>query len=204
VTSGLCTDRLMDSVRDYSSAAARYEGFKCSHLRTQDHCRADGLVFIPMVVEASGGGWGSEAAKVWSELAKTLALATGELRAITSARILRSLAIILHRENAHAILRRSPRALDRSGAATAAAFLAGPMADAVKVLAVWALERNKNRAPRRARPLRPLSKSLFQELDAPLPRARGGSLAACTAFRSATGSSGPVDWDAALLCAGQT
>ena len=125
VTSGLRADKLRASALDGSVAASHYEGFKCGYLGTKDLCQAEGMAFIPMSVEAVGGGWGSEAAKVWAELAKTIALATGEPRAIISSRLLQSLAIRLHRENARAILRRSPRALDPAFVSSASAVLAG-------------------------------------------------------------------------------
>ena len=125
VTSGLRADKLRASALDGSVAESHYEGFKRGYLGTKDLCQAEGMAFIPMIIEAVGGGWGSEAAKVWAELAKTIALATGEPRAIISSRLLQSLAIRLHRENARAILRRSPRALDPAFVSSASAVLAG-------------------------------------------------------------------------------
>ena len=64
--------------------------------------------FIPMVVEAVGGGWGKMARCVWSELAKTSALATGELETESTCAVLlqQRLSMTLHRENARACLRR--------------------------------------------------------------------------------------------------
>ena len=86
----------------------RYEDFKCGHQDTQSQCQAQGITFIPMVMEATGGGWGKVARGVWSELAKTSALATGELETERScAMALRQrLSMTLHRENARACLRR--------------------------------------------------------------------------------------------------
>ena len=61
-----------------------------------------------MVVEAVGGSWGKSARKVWSELAKSMALAAGELTSDSQcgASLLQRLATVLHRENARAVLRR--------------------------------------------------------------------------------------------------
>ena len=61
-----------------------------------------------MIVEAVGGGWGKMARCVWSELAKTYALASGELATEnTCATMLQQrLSMTLHRENARACLRR--------------------------------------------------------------------------------------------------
>ena len=99
-------NRLGESARDPASATRRYEDFKCSHLDTKEACQAEGITFVPMVVEAVGGGWGSEACTVWTELAKTSALASGELPSCAAVHLLQSLSITLHRENARAVLRR--------------------------------------------------------------------------------------------------
>ena len=107
VTSGLRSAHLRSSARDASAAVLSYEGYKCSYLNTQAHCRAEGMAFIPMIVEGHGGSWGPEAAKCWSKLAKSHALSSGELRATVLSRFLSALSIIVHRENARAILRRS-------------------------------------------------------------------------------------------------
>ena len=67
----------------------------------------EGLTFMPMVVEAVGGGWGPSANRLFSELAKNKACVSGELKNTTLAHLYQSLGIILHRENARSILRRS-------------------------------------------------------------------------------------------------
>ena len=76
---------------------------------TSTQCQQSGLSFIPMIMEASGGGWGKQARRVWSELAKKHSLAMGELTSDkdSAVHMLQRLSIILHRENARAILRRS-------------------------------------------------------------------------------------------------
>ena len=53
------------------------------------------------------GSWGSQAHKVWSELAKSIASATGELESTTANHIFQNMGFILHKENARAILRRT-------------------------------------------------------------------------------------------------
>jgi len=57
---------------------------------------------IPMTMEAVGGGWGKMARCVWSELAKTWALASGGLATDSDCAILlqQRLSMTLHRENA--------------------------------------------------------------------------------------------------------
>ena len=61
-----------------------------------------------MVAEAVGRGWGKDARRVWSELAKSSAAAAGELssESASAVALLQRLAITLHKENARAVLRR--------------------------------------------------------------------------------------------------
>ena len=108
VTSGLRDDVLLSSVMDNQAVLTVYEDFKESFKSTSAQCQQSGLSFIPMIVEASGGGWGKQARSVWSELAKTHSLAMGELTSDSESatQTLQRLSIILHRENARAILRR--------------------------------------------------------------------------------------------------
>ena len=108
VTSGLRGHSLAASVRDASTAVVAYEGLKADHLDTKAHCLSEGIAFIPMVMEACGGGWGVEAMKVWTELAKTKALASGELASKVTTQSLQILSVALHRENARAVIRRMP------------------------------------------------------------------------------------------------
>jgi len=106
-SSGLRADLLAESANDPSAAVVGYEGFKEGYLDTKTACAADGITFIPMVVDACGGGWGPQACAIWKELAKTTALATGELASLVSMRLAQSLSIVLRRENARAVLRRA-------------------------------------------------------------------------------------------------
>ena len=108
VTSGLRMDQHVDAVSNPGGITSRYEDFKCSHGDTRSECQAQGITFIPMVMEAVGGGWGKSARCVWSELAKTSALANGELETNTTCAVMlqQRLSMTLHRENARACLRR--------------------------------------------------------------------------------------------------
>ena len=69
--------------------------------------------FHSFICEADGGGWGPAAHKVWSELAKTKAVLTGEQNSSVANRLLQSLGLILHRENARAVLRRFRKDVER-------------------------------------------------------------------------------------------
>ena len=112
VTSGLRKDLVAKSAKDGSSAVKAYEDHKRSHLDTETICLQEGITFIPLVCEADGGGWGPSAHRVWSELAKYKSVLTGELSSTIATRLLQSLGLILHRENARSILRRYPRQLN--------------------------------------------------------------------------------------------
>ena len=95
------------SAEDGLTAVRTYENFKRSHLDTETACQEEGVNFIPLICEANGGGWGPAAQAVWSELAKYKSTLTGEPHSITASHLLQSLGLILHNENARAILRRS-------------------------------------------------------------------------------------------------
>ena len=108
VTSGMQLGVMADTVSDPDSVLTRCVDFKTSYRDTHAQCQAQGITFIPMVVEAVGSAWGQVARGVWSELAKTSALATGELQTDASCAIwlLQRLSMTLHRENARSCLKR--------------------------------------------------------------------------------------------------
>ena len=108
VTSGLRLDVLAASARDADEVLTKYEDFKCTYKDTKTLCQSQGMTFTPMIMEAVGGGWGKIARGVWSELAKSSALATGELETTNSCAVMfrQRLSMTLHRENARACLRR--------------------------------------------------------------------------------------------------
>ena len=109
MTSGLRRDFVSKSAEDGSTATNHYEDYKRSYLDTEKICQEEGITFVPLVCEADGGGWGKAAHRVWSELAKHKSFLTGEHSSIHATRLLQSLGLILHRENARAIIRRFPR-----------------------------------------------------------------------------------------------
>jgi len=59
-----------------------------------------------MVVEAVGGAWGPASVKVFNELAKSKSILTGESVEFLHNQLLQSLGVILHRENARAVVKR--------------------------------------------------------------------------------------------------
>ena len=109
VTSGLRQDIVQRTFVDPTSATSSYEDHKREHNNTETDCEAEGITFIPMVMEADGGSWGSAASKVFAEIAKTNATRTGDSRTTTLSQLYTNLGVTLHRENARAILRRTVR-----------------------------------------------------------------------------------------------
>ena len=99
-----------ESAKDGTHAVKSYETRKRTYLDTEKLCQDQGIQFIPLICEANGGGWGPAAQVVWRELAKHKSSITGESQSITATQLLQSLSLILHKENARAILRRSPQA----------------------------------------------------------------------------------------------
>ena len=99
---------MAESAIHCESLFTKYEDSKCSYKDIKNMCLAQGITFIPMIIEAVGGGWCQTARGVWSELAKSTALATGELETTNTCAVmlLQRLSMTLHRENARACLKR--------------------------------------------------------------------------------------------------
>ena len=105
VTSGHRQD-LRNLTEDVATAATTsYEDHKRNHLDTAALCAAEGIAFAPMVVEANGH-WGPTAQRVFTELAKTKSTLTGESKEVALHHLHQGLGVILHRENARAVLKR--------------------------------------------------------------------------------------------------
>lgn len=129
-TSGMRADLLASSAASTSAATERYEEFKRKHLDTARSCAEQGIIFIPIVVESHGGGWGLEARRAFAILAKRAADASGEDAAALADQHAQRLSVSLQRENARAVLRRLQPAAAASAARLAAATAAAA-ADAV-------------------------------------------------------------------------
>ena len=130
VASGLRGDLLAASAAAPGAAAERYEGQKRLFLDAARSCGAAGITFIPMVMEAHGGSWGKEARRALAVLAKRAADATGEDPALVAAEHAQRLSLLLHKENARAVLRRL-QAPHGAPAARLAAATAARAADGV-------------------------------------------------------------------------
>jgi len=73
---------------------------------TETLCCQQGFTFVPMVVEAHGGGMGKQFRQVLDSIAKQTAAVTGLRSDFCSSLIAQRISVILQRENARAILRR--------------------------------------------------------------------------------------------------
>ena len=111
-TSGMRGSVLAASAADGASAAINYESRKCSHHLTEQLCAGQGLQFVPLVVEACGGGWGPAAMNTWRKLGALHAAHIGLSNSEGVQQLLQALAIALQRENARAVLRRTPSSAD--------------------------------------------------------------------------------------------
>ena len=105
VTSGMRARCLPASTTDAARPAEDYEARKRTHMNTQTVCAAEGLQFIPLVVEA-GGGWAAAAMQTWKELGKLLAAKSGQSAEEETSQILQAFSVALQRENARMVLRR--------------------------------------------------------------------------------------------------
>ena len=88
-------------------AAADYEVTKRQHLHTEDSCKAQGLLFVPMVAEPSGG-WGPSGFHVLQQLAKTAESRRGLPKGSLLSLWLQKLSVSIRRAGARAVLRREP------------------------------------------------------------------------------------------------
>ena len=131
ISSGLRSDALRASAMDGSSHAKAYAQRKKSFLDTSRQCAEQGLTFVPMVLEAHGGGWGAEARRVLSTLAHKTAAITGEMPSVVSERHAQQLSVLLQKKNSRAVLCRQPDALAAQSrwAYDAAAELRSSVAD---------------------------------------------------------------------------
>ena len=58
VTSGMRTSELLGSSQNAQATTTQYEDYKANFQGTKAQCQAQGIQFIPMIMEAHGGGVG--------------------------------------------------------------------------------------------------------------------------------------------------
>ena len=88
------------------AAAKRYEEYKKTYLDTQQQCAAQGVTFVPMVAERSGG-WGPVGLKTLGKVAKTAAARSGAEPGLLLTQYLEGLCVTIRRASARAVLKRS-------------------------------------------------------------------------------------------------
>jgi hypothetical protein len=124
VISPLRLDIMAQAADGPGVAAIAYEAHKRSHLNTEAECAQQGVTFLPMVAEASGG-WGPTGLKVLRQLAKSAAAKTGGDDDLSMGNLLQSLCVTIRRAKARAVLRRAgqPQGVQATEVESAAAVL---------------------------------------------------------------------------------
>ena len=90
------------------AAARSYEDHKRSHLQTEEECRQQGILFIPLVAESSGG-WGPSAVSTfskWAKLATKRGGASSSPKAVLP-QFLERLCVSIRAAKARAVIRRA-------------------------------------------------------------------------------------------------
>ena len=125
ITSPQRQDILAQAASETGAAAVDYESRKRQYLDTEEECQQQGILFVPLVAESSGG-WGPTALATFRRLAKR-AGERGGLSATTKAVLpsfLERVCIAIRSAKARAVLRRcGPCQWDTSPLDTAAAAL---------------------------------------------------------------------------------
>ena len=93
------------------AAACAYEAYKRSHLNTDLECAQQGVTFIPMVAECSGG-WGPERLKTLRQIAKSVASKRDGDIDMSMGHLLQGLCVTIRSAKARAVLRRAGRPQD--------------------------------------------------------------------------------------------
>ena len=108
ITSPQRQEVLAQASRERGAAAAQYEDRKRSYLNTAEECRQQGILFVPLVAETSGG-WGSNSLAVLQKMAKRMSGRAGvstDGRAVLP-QLLERLCITIRAAKARAVLRRA-------------------------------------------------------------------------------------------------
>ena len=108
ITSPQRQDVVAQASRTRGFAAAEYEAWKKSYLNTEEECRQQGILFVPLVAETSGG-WGSASLAVLRRMAKRASGrggASSDERAVLP-QLLERLSVTIRAAKARAALRRA-------------------------------------------------------------------------------------------------
>ena len=124
ITSPQRLEIIQEASTRMGSAAAAYEAFKRAHLNTAEDCIAQGMAFIPMIAETSGG-WGTSAICTLKALSRAAAARSDRSSGFILSEQLQLLGSAIRRAKARAVLRRDTGSenLVSSAFASAAAVL---------------------------------------------------------------------------------
>ena len=106
ITSPQRIEVVATAARTAGAAAVQYEETKRTFLNTAEICATQGIQFLPLVAETSGG-WGPTGLKTISKLAKRTALVSEQSASVVFSQLLESLCVAIRRANARAVLERS-------------------------------------------------------------------------------------------------
>ena len=106
VTSGLRADKVEQAIRDPSDILSEYSDFKHTYKDTGAKCLQQGIRFMPLIIEAHGGGWGAHLREVTAFLASRQKAAGDWCKETANVRMAQRISTALQRENARAVLRR--------------------------------------------------------------------------------------------------
>ena len=95
------------------AAAADYAQHKRAHLHAATDCANQGITFVPMVAETSGG-WDPAALLVWKALARAEAVRTGQRASVVLDRHLQCLSVAIRRAAALAFAAASAAGADEA------------------------------------------------------------------------------------------
>jgi hypothetical protein len=107
VTSGMRADIFRQAAQTPELVFSHYAKHKREYLQTAKSCEEAGFRFVPVILEAHGGGWGSMARGVLDWVSRQVAAVQQEEVHVVSLRIAQRISCTLHRENARAVLKRS-------------------------------------------------------------------------------------------------
>ena len=98
-------EHLAEAAKRATSAAEAYASTKATHLGTARECEAQGVAYVPLVVETTGA-WAPRAAGILKRVARAAAARSGEEPGRTHAKLLQELCVIVRGYRARAVLRR--------------------------------------------------------------------------------------------------
>ena len=106
VTSGMQKDWIRKGPREAGNIFEFYEARKKEFDNTDDRCRQEQIMFIPLICEAHGGGWSPWLRKKPEEVSRAQWTDGTDGGATNSLRMAQRISVSLQGENARAVLRR--------------------------------------------------------------------------------------------------